>query len=169
MKRLPAGSGVAAIGKALGAKFKALSDAAKKPYEEEYKRLKAKYEEELKVWKDSTAAASAAAEPSTEQSPAKASPGKAKSDAKKRQGEEIAGTPSAKKSKRQGKGAKVAADSPVVDAVVLEQAVGLKLDGALKNLVGRPEMKDIAHDKMLSALQSSGGLVNKAKASLLGA
>jgi len=51
----------------------------------------------------------------------------------------------------------------------MEEAISLKFDGPLKNLAMREELSKVSHDKMLAALKQAGGLVNKAKAALLGA
>merc|ERR1712151_424839 len=51
-KSLPAGSAVTAVSKAGSEKWKLMSEADKKPFEEKYQQLKAKYEEEVKAWKD---------------------------------------------------------------------------------------------------------------------
>merc|ERR1712224_458216 len=70
------------------------------------------------------------------------------------------------------KAAKVAkAAEPVIDEATLKKAQSLGLESPLKNLAARSDVsaKGFAHDKLLSALQGSGGLVHKAKASLLGA
>lgn len=63
------------------------------------------------------------------------------------------------------------AHGPVIDADVLQKAKTLGFEGQLKNLLSRPEIlaKEFSQDVMLTALEESGGLVNKAKYRLLGA
>lgn len=152
-KSLPAGSSVTAVSKAASEKWKSMSEADKEPYEAKYQQAKAKYEEEMKAWKEAT--------PTPE--------------SKKRSASPTEETPSAKKSKVAGRGRPKAkktetADAPhEIDAEVLAKASKLNLEPQLKNLAARAEMKGISSDKLLKALESSNGLVNSAKAKLLGA
>jgi hypothetical protein len=48
---LPKGSSVVAVTKAASEKWKAMSEADKKPWEADYQKKKAKYDEDLKAWK----------------------------------------------------------------------------------------------------------------------
>merc|ERR1712113_913696 len=52
MESLPAGSKCTAVAPVASAKWKALSDAEKVPFEKEYSELKVKYETEMKAWKE---------------------------------------------------------------------------------------------------------------------
>jgi len=164
-KSLPAGSKITDVSKAAGDKWKALSDAAKKPYEDEYKKLKEKYDVDFKAWKESQADGDA--EEGDEGDEGEDDEDK-KGAAKKRAS--AAESPPAKKAKAKAKprGAKES-PGPVIDPKLMEQATALKFDGGLKNLAAREELSSISHDKMLAALKQAGGLVNKAKAALLGA
>merc|ERR1712137_724936 len=65
--------------------------------------------------------------------------------------------------------AKPTADPPKneIDPEVLKSAKDLGFESALRNLAGREELQGKSAAAMLKALQSSGGLVNKAKAVLM--
>ena len=178
-KSLPAGSPCTAVAPVANAKWKAMSEAEKAPFEKEYLDLKAKYEEDFKVWKDAKGATAEAEgdkeeegegeeaekESGKEASPKTPSPKKrGKPDSKP---EEV--SPSAKEAKRgKAKGA-ASPPGPAIDAKVITQATKLGMDGALKNLAARKEVSHLSAEKLLTALQESGGLVNKARAALLGA
>jgi len=159
-KTLPAGSKCTAVAPVASSRWKAMSEAEKEPYEKEYKDLKAKYDLEVKAWKDAKGDADEAGA-----SPEKGNP---KASPKKRKADGPSPAP-ANKSKGRGKGAKMESQEGAVAPEILEKASSLKLESALKNLASRKEMQHIGADKMLDALQNSGGLVNKAKAALLGA
>merc|ERR1712014_532462 len=51
VKSLPAGHKMTDVGKAAGAQWKALSAAAKKPYEEKYAKKQAEYKAAMEQWK----------------------------------------------------------------------------------------------------------------------
>ena len=55
------------------------------------------------------------------------------------------------------------------DGAVLDEASKLNLKSALKNLATRPDVQNFPAEKLLNALKRSRGLVNKAKAALMGA
>merc|ERR1712032_554431 len=55
MKSLPAGSGVAAIGKEAGEKWKKVSEKDKEKYQQAYEKGKAAYVKELEAWKAANA------------------------------------------------------------------------------------------------------------------
>ena len=80
-------------------------------------------------------------------------------------------SPPAKKPKGRGKGSKPEQlqNGSQFDTVVVALAAKLNLEMALMNLAAREEIKakGIAAAKLLTALQNSNGLVNKAKVALL--
>merc|ERR1712070_70747 len=78
----------------------------------------------------------------------------------------------AKKAKGSGKGKKAASatsQGSAIDAEIMKQATALNMGGALKNLAERKDVSHFSADKLLDALKTNEGLVNKAKAALLGA
>lgn len=159
---LPAGSAVTAVSKAGGEKWKLMSEAEKKPYEAKYQQLKAKYEEEIKAWKDTKGETASADDDEEEASP----------DSKKRLASPAKETSPTKKSKGVGKSrAKDKKSEPSVemDDEIMAKASKLNLELQLKNLASRADMKGISPDKLLTALENSNGLVNRAKAAILGA
>lgn len=176
----PAGSSVAVVSKKAGEQWKALSEADRKPFEEEYQKLKAKYDEEMKVY-NATKSENAGAEDSGEEAEETGSPQKtvaspAKPEAKKR------GRPGAKDAnakteeaskesppKKKGRGTKSEKKDagPEIDATVLAQASKLGMEGSLKNLALREDMKNIPSAKLLTALQNANGLVNKARLAIM--
>lgn len=179
-KSLPAGSPCTAVAPVASAKWKAMSEADKAPFEKEYSELKEKYETAMKAWKEAKGAAAAeegaeedgeeeeqkesASEASPEKKAAKkATPKKRSAPASK--SEESAAP--AKKAKGAGKSKKAA--DPVIDAEIMKQATALNMGGALKNLADRKDVSHFSADKLLDALKTNGGLVNKAKTALLGA
>merc|ERR1712185_228983 len=89
----------------------------------------------------------------------------AKEQKEKEEAEDTGSSPPAKKAKveKHGKASKKSQpQAPIIDADVLKKAQGLNLEAALKNLLGRDEIKgkDIPQTKLLDALKESGGLVN---------
>merc|ERR1712151_920444 len=56
-----------------------------------------------------------------------------------------------------------------LDAKVLNEAETLNFVSQLKNLAARADVSGKSHKQMLDALKANAGLVNKAKAALLGA
>lgn len=161
-KSLPAGHKITDVSKAVGAKWKALTDAERKPYEEKYAAKRQEYEAALAEWKasggadqegdaDAQEAGEAGAAPKP---PAKSGGGAAKGEA-----------PAAKR------GRKVATpQGPALEEKVLQRARELGMEDPLRNLAGRREVASLGlpGQKLLDALQKSCGLVNKAKAALLG-
>jgi len=92
-------------------------------------------------------------------------------EAKRRQPEQPRrdAAPAAKRGRRSGQ--KAAAEAGVhIDAEVLREAATLKMEAALRNLAGRPEIAALGKrpSELLDALRASGGLVNPAKRALLG-
>lgn len=190
-KSLPAGSAVTAVSKAASVKWKAMSEAEKKPFEAEYLLKKAKYAEDMKAYKEANGGDAAADDDGDgsegEASPQKKqeSPEKPKADAKKR-GRPAKETAAPAKPAAPAKQAATASpppakkprgvkdkdqkdDGPAIDAAVLAQAQKLNMETALRNLSKRAEMKTFSSEKLLKALQDSNGLVNKAKVALMGA
>lgn len=193
MKTLPAGSKCTAVAPIASAKWKAMSAEEKKPYEEKYKALMQTYETEIKAWKESKGDNEANEDEDEEhddkeESPKKSEPAKAskadspkaavkagqkrkKAESEKTEGAQTTESSPPKKGKGRGRGASKGpakeASGPELDSAILKKASGLGLETALKNLAGRGEMANISADKMLTALQQSGGLINKAKASIL--
>merc|ERR1712203_1008264 len=153
----------------------------KKPYEEKYKAAMQVYETEIKAWKESKGDNEAdddedEQDDKEESSPKKAESAKAgrkrnKAESGNPEGAQTAESPPQKKGKGRGRGASKApakdVSGPELDSAILKKASGLGLETALKNLAGLGEMANVSADKMLTALQESGGLINKAKASLL--
>jgi len=125
------------------------------------------------------AAKSEAAKGAAQQTPVKRKAGKgaavsspeATPKAKPLAAEATTPVPAAKKARRSLKGAATIADKgPQIDEKVLAEAASMGLDAALRNLASRPEVVAVAKGsaEILAALQTSGGLVNPAKRSLIG-
>lgn len=167
---LPAGHKITDVSKAAGVQWKALSEGDRKPYDDKYLVKKEAYTKAMEAYKASNAGAAddsadgeeppETASPKTASSK-KASPQKRAAEADKR------ATPA--KAGRKSKSSEP--EAPTVDAVLLKEAEALKLEGPLKNLLARPDIvaKGVSQKQMLEALKKHGGLVNKAKAALLGA
>jgi len=174
------------IGKLAGELWSKLPAAQKTPFEKRAETAKAEYTKALAEWKaanpeggeeeeeeEGNDDAEDGAATKVESPPKKArkvEPAKAEAKAAPAKVE-----PETKKATPKAKGkAKAAAKdkAPQVDEIdpaALKAAQGLGLEGALRNLATRAELKDSGHsaDAMLKALQSCGGLVNKAKQALL--
>merc|ERR1712190_413266 len=144
--------------------WKALLEEEKKPYEDRATKAKEDYDafiatEEgaaaLNAYKEATAAVA--------YKPTLATPEKKRESPVGSQG-----TTAAKKSR---KSTAVASPSVVIDAVVLAEAEKGGLRAALENLAARSEIvsREVKGLDLLKALKQSGGLVNKAKAAILGA
>merc|ERR1712139_590577 len=145
------------------------------PYEKRAKEQKDAYDKyiaseegaaKLKAFKDATKAAKDQFKPKKEDeeepSPKKQSPKKRAKSA----------DPGVAPASKRGRPAKSAVqEEPTIPADVLKKAEGLNMADQLRNLMGRADV--IASGKspqeMLGALQSSSGLVHKAKAKLCGA
>jgi len=177
-KSLPAGSACTAVAKVASAKWKDMSEADKAPFEKEYSELKEKHETAMTAWKEAKGAAAeedgeeeeqkgSASEASPEKKAAKkASPKKRSAPASKSEESEVP----AKKAKGSGKGKRSATPKDsAIDAEIMKQATVLNMGGALKNLSERKDVSHFSADKLLDALKTNGGLVNKAKTALLGA
>lgn len=167
VKSLPAGSNViTATAKAAGAQWKALSEDEKKPYEDKFAEKMTEFRAAMEEYK-----ANQAAEKEDEEVEEPSPPPK---KAKKAEKTEKTSTPPkpVKSGKGKGKGvAKAAKEKVEVDATVLAEATKLGYEAALQNLAGRSDVKDLkkSDNDLLSALKTSGGLVNPARHALLGA
>lgn len=152
-KSLPVGHKMTDVAKAAGERWKALSDEARKPFETEFVQKMEEYKKAMEEYR------LAHPEESGEDSSSQKLPNKRALGS--------LGTSPAVKRSRGGKHS--APEAEVIDAALLKEAERLKLDGPLRNLMSRPEVvgSGKSHKQMLEALQSSGGLVNKAKTVLL--
>jgi len=175
--------GFGAVAKIASEAFKALSEEEKKPYQEKVDKLMKAYKLAMVAYKEKKGAdqpdeaedpSPAKASPKSKKASAKASPAKAKAKAspagkKREQPPKEAAAPPAKKGRSAAKG-KDAEDSGLPKALLAAaEKEGLKVE--LENLAKRPEIKakGLGGDALLEALKDAGGLVNKAKAALLGA
>jgi len=157
---LPAGSNpIGDVAKAAGAQWKAFSEEEKKPYEDKYAQKMKEYQVAIEEYNAKKAAEEKEEEPSP---PPK--------KAKKAEKSEKTPTPPKPVKKGKDKGAAKAAEVSV-DATVLAEASKLGFEAALRNLAGRPDVKDLgkSDQDLLEAIKNSGGLVNPARHALLGA
>mmetsp|Transcript_7905 Transcript_7905/g.23451 ORF Transcript_7905/g.23451 Transcript_7905/m.23451 type:complete len:283 (-) Transcript_7905:97-945(-) len=144
--------------------WKGLADAEKAKYEKKYKAAKAKYDKDMAEYKASLPEPAAEEEEEEEAAP--------QTKGGKRKAEPAGTKAEAKKAKTEKKAAKAAPVEPMkLDAAVLKEADGLGYRKQLENLAERKDIAalDIDGPKLLRAIKASGGLVNKAKAALLGA
>lgn len=163
------GKPVTAVTKLAAERWKELSDADKKAYEDEYAAKKAAYDEAMKSYippadeladeatetKEPTAKEAKAAakkEAKVAKEPAKGAEAKAKAKAK-----------SVRKPEQPAK--------PDLQPAVAAKAEKAGLTDKLLSLAARPEIVEsgISQAKMLAALQESGGLIHPARRALLGA
>jgi len=154
VKSLPEGHKITDVTKAAGEQWKGLSDEAKKPFQEKYEKKTEEFKAAMVEYEKTL--------PAEEEKEEPVSPPTKKAKVAKPVKE--ASPPKATKSKKPAK-----PQAPVIDADVLKKAEKLNLDSALKNLMARPDVmaKDFPHAKLLSALEKSDGLVNKAKYTLM--
>lgn len=158
------------IGKLAGEKWGKLDAGSKSTYEKKAATLKAEHEKAMAEWKANNADAKDEEEDEEDEQEEESKP---ESPAKKPRKEEKSETKVAAKAKAspkaKGKAKAKAAEEPKeqIDPQVLKSAQGLGLESALKNLASREELKGKSAASMLAALQSAGGLVNKAKMALL--
>mmetsp|Transcript_124617 Transcript_124617/g.357933 ORF Transcript_124617/g.357933 Transcript_124617/m.357933 type:complete len:335 (-) Transcript_124617:87-1091(-) len=148
------------------AEFKEI-EAAEKLQEERAKAAEA--EEKAKAEKESAKTPAkrakkgekAAETPTPKSTPAKRKPAE---EAKK----EAAPSSAAKRTRTAAKDG--AEPGMFLDADIVAEAAKLELEGALRNLAGRPEVAGSGKkpSDLLAALKASGGLVNPAKRALLG-
>jgi len=169
---LPKDHKITDVAKAAGTQWKALSDAAKKPYEEAFTLAMAEFRKAMDEYKAANPDAADSEEDDKEEeekSPAaKGKEAKEPNSSKKRAKPSSATT--SPPSKRGAKNASTAKEI-AIDAEVLKEAEALSFASQLKNLAARPDVVSSgkSHKQMLAALKKNEGLVNKAKASLLGA
>lgn len=155
-KSLPEGHKTSDIAKAAGAKFKELSEAKKKAYQEKYEAKAMEYKKAMEDYKASLPEQSEEQPESASPSPKKA---RARRGAKAKATEEQQGNkspvkqatnkrgaedsaekvPRAKKGRPSSKGASKDT-APEIDASVLDEAKTLKMDESLQNLAARPEI-----------------------------
>ena len=165
-KSLRAGHKLTDVSKAVGAKWKALTNEERKPYEEKSAAKRQEYEAALAEWKAWGGAEpegdAEAREAGGEGEDARPAPEKA---AKKREAAAPKGeAPAAKR------GRKVATPQGLqLEEKVLQKARELGMEAPLRNLAGRGEVASLGlpGQQVLDALEKSCGLVNKAKAALL--
>jgi len=166
VKSMPEGHKMTDVTKEASKKWSALSDDDKKPYQEKFLKKQEEYKVAFEEYKKTLPADEPADEEDKENTPKKRKAAGARE-----------GTSPPKKAKitppkKQAKAPKNAKpQAPTIDADVLKKAEGLGLEQALKNLMSRSDVmaKDFPQEKLLSALEESEGLVNKAKYTLLGA
>lgn len=151
-KSLPEGHKITDVTKAAGEKWKVLSEEARKPFEAEFAQKMEEYNKAMGEY------SLAHPEESSED-------GSSPKMLNKRSLASV-GTSPATKCRRVGE---TAPEAVAIDAEVLKAARRKGLDGPLRNLISRQEVAGSgkSHKQMLEALQSSGGLVNKAKSILL--
>jgi hypothetical protein len=156
---LPKDHKITDVGKAAGAEWKALSEDAKRPYEATYAKKREEYVKAMQGYTPPEAEVADVVEKADKKTPSK----------KRAKTETATPSPAAKVSR----GAKKPSTSKGVeiDAEVLKEAENLKFVSQMKNLLGRPDVTSSgkSHKDMLDALKKNDGLVNKAKAALLGA
>lgn len=139
--------------KLASAAWKGLAEAEKAKFEERFQGLKRKYEEDFAAYN--------ASKPEVDTTTVAAeSPVKAKSPGRPR-----------KAAKTDANAKKPTAAAVQLDAALLEVAQRKGLKAALENLAARSDIVAAGLDgaKLLDALGAANGLVNKAKAALLGA
>lgn len=184
-KSLPAGSPCTAVAPVASARWKAMSEADKAPFLKEYEELKAKYDTEMKAWKEAKGAAAeeegeeedgeeeeqkgSSSEASPEKKAAKKASPKKRSAPAPNSEESAAPAKKAKGSSKGKKAASATSQDSAIDAEIMKQATALNMGGALKNLAERKDVSHFSADKLLGALKTNDGLVNKARMALLGA
>jgi len=159
-KSLPTDHKITDVAKAAGAQFKALSDAAKKPYQDKFLQKQEEYKKAVDEYKAAHPDAAADEDEEDDEQNEKASP-------KKRATADSNPSPRAKR----GRAAKASTPAaPEIDAALWKEAQNQGLDAQLRNLVSRPDVQASGktQKQILEALKSNNGLVNKAKAVLLG-
>lgn len=165
--------------------YDALPAAERKECEEKAEAAKVKFQEACKEWKAKSKDDGEKDEDDedVEESDHDEEEGKAKDQTTKRQmvkakaAEKPQTTPPSKQQLKPSdasasKKQKVGGSKEIqIDEKLVKEAEGLKLLAQLKNLAARPDIaaSGKSHGDMLNALKTSEGLVNKAKAVLLGA
>eukprot|EP00931_Biecheleriopsis_adriatica_P023467 TRINITY_DN1480_c0_g1_i2.p1 TRINITY_DN1480_c0_g1~~TRINITY_DN1480_c0_g1_i2.p1 ORF type:complete len:294 (+),score=102.89 TRINITY_DN1480_c0_g1_i2:65-946(+) len=170
VKSLPAGSNATTdVAKAAGARWKALSEEEKKPYEEKYAAKMKDFQTAMEAYK---AANAPSPDEEVQKTPAKRARKGEKTPSPAAKTAAPKAAPKAASGKR-GPGAKKTKGPEVVeiDASVLAEAEKLGYQAELRNLASRQEVKDLGkpHKDLLEAIKASNGLVNPARRALLGA
>lgn len=164
------------IGKLAGEKWKNLTAAQKTPFEKRAKEAKAEYEKALAEWKASNPTKAEEEQQDDddddEEEEEEDEEGEKEAESPPKKARKESANPSPKaKAKAKAKAGKVAGEAgEALDPAILKSAKDLGLEAQLRNLAQRDDIKSkagISADAMLKALQSAGGLVNKAKATLL--
>merc|ERR1711862_191549 len=155
---------------------KGMSAEAKAPFEKRLQAAQKEYEEKLKVWQ-ATPQFAELVKLEGEQKAAEKEQKAAETAADKDASSPTASPSNKRKAANSAKEAKAAKAAKIakmeelaIDEATLKKAQSLGLESNLKILATRSDIiaSGAAHDKILSALQGSGGLVHKAKAALLG-
>merc|ERR1711934_757223 len=146
--------------------------AQKAPFEKRAKEAKAEYEKAMAEWKASNPSKEEEGEEDDDDEEEEEEDGEKESESPPKKARKESANPSPKaKAKAKAKAGKVAGEAGEdLDPAVLKTAKDAGLEAQLRNLAKRDDIKSkggISADAMLKALQSSGGLVNKAKAILL--
>lgn len=177
-----AGKPITAVSKLAGERWKALSAEEKKPFESEYATKKAAYEKAMKSYAPPAGAADGSEDDNEEEEEAQQTSAKAKvakkanKESAKEPKKKMSKTETPKKRKTEAKPApkkraRTVASEPVgveLSDAVIKKAQGLGMEPALRNLAKRDGIS-VSGPKLLAVLEANGGLVNKAKAALLGA
>jgi hypothetical protein len=170
---LPKDHKITDVTKAAGLQWKALSDADKKPYEDAYAAAVVEFKKSMEEYKAAHPDA-AESENDVEDEKEKKSPSPKGKDKKEPTSSTKRSKPSSAGKSPPGKrGRKSTSTSQEIeiDAAILKEAQALSFASQLKNLAARPDVisSGKSHKEMLDALNKNDGLVNKAKAALLGA
>lgn len=167
-KSLPQDHKMTDVGKEAGSQWKALSDAAKKPYEEKFKAAMEEYRTAMEAYKASKAEAAGEDAEEQQATPTKRARKGEKTTAPK---EKKSTPPKAAPKARNARSSKnKGPEKPTIEEDVLTEARKLGWESALQNLAGRQEVKDLGKSdkELLAAIKTSGGLVNPARRALLG-
>jgi len=174
---LPKDHKITDVAKAAGIQWKALSDAAKKPYEDAFATAMAEFRKAFEEYKAANPDVTEAdvcrpdKDDSEEEEKSPAAKGKqAKEPNSSKKRAKPSSTTTSSPAKRGAKNASTSKEVDI-DAAVLKEAETLSFASKLRNLAARPDVASSgkSHKQMLDALKKSEGLVNKAKATLLGA
>jgi len=171
---LPAGSNpISDVAKVAGERWKALSEAEKKPYLDSFVEKMKEYRTAMEAHR--------AANPVAEEEDEKEEEEEKTSTPKRKKATEDSDESPAKRAKNANKArvpkakAKVrptgARDECEFDSDVMKEAKKLGFDSQLRNLANRDDVKALAKKDadLLAALRASNGLVNPARRTLLGA
>lgn len=161
------GQSITAVAKLAGQRWKEVSEAEKKVFEEEFAAKMAKYKEEMQSY----VPPEKPAEAETEKTPEKKKSGKAKTPVKKKEAKasKTPASPAEKKVTKASKGQ--APKGPVLESAVAAEAEKKGLTGTLLQLLKRQDVIDSGktQGEVLKAVVGSGGLLHPARRALLGA